>query len=1144
MKCPDCQNPVANDDMTCQVCGCSRGLTCWSCSAINRSHSNFCHNCGQALNPSRDASSTIGWSSGRLPALASSSPISQDGSGNASERKLVTVLFSDLSGYSTLCERIDPEDVREMMNSVFKEIVGIIVRYGGYIDRIIGDEVLAVFGIPRVHEDDPIRAIRSAMDIHHAVAGMTGRFHSQLEKPLAMHSGIASGLVVTGKTDLKSGRHGITGDTVNRASTLTRLARSGEILVGPGTWSAASGFFVFEERQTGAGEKEVGLAATYRVLSKVEKPQKIRRVSGLRAHLVGRGNQMAHLHQRLDAVVRGRGACVLLEGNAGTGKSRLIVEFKKSLAQRNVQWLQGNAYDYFQGVPYFPLIDLLKRAVDVRDDDSEDVIRRKLGDELKNRYGEEETIAVILERLFTLSGDRASTITPESWKIKLKQALTRMIDKQSQIAPTIICIEDLHWADPSTVDLMRHLLNDADLPVFFLISYRPGHLAFNRSQVINPYYEGQTIKLSDLSPEEGEEMTQSLLQSDRLPDRLLTFIAERLGGNPFFLEELINALVDSGALKKKANDWQIVGDISEIAFSSSISSVITARLDRLGASTKRIVQEASVIGRYFSPAILKQISPDPEQVDESLTVLKALGLILDSENSGEAVCLFKHALVQEVAYNSLLKRQRKDLHERIGLVLETQSPDRMDALCETLAYHFSNGHSLQKAINYLRRSGRKGFKKFAIVESHNYFEKAYRLLSDKERLADDASRRTVELLLEWFFVFNMRGLYKEVLNLLKRHESVAMNDVDLHLKGMYLACLGWAYQRREQLDTSRHCLLEALSIGEAIHNYKVIAYSCACLIWTCTDLGRLDEALAFAAKAEEATHVFEAEDPSWSFEMDQDLVRFVLTGTAIAHWFKGDCRQCRRLGDRLLAFGEKAGDVNSISEGHLAHGMACFASGDYQAAIDTCLIAIDRSADPLYSFNARFLMAYAHLSLGEIAQAEKNLNEILAFCQSSGYEYIGTSANALSSVVAVANGAIGPGIRAIDRHVRQYMAEGKTYHAQTFHYTLGSIYLKILLREGDLNITAVLKNLPFFIAHLPSAASRAEYHFQTAIRMAGEINALGIKGQASLDLARLYLCKGKKDRATPLIQESIMLFEELGADRHLERAHDVLRGLE
>ncbi len=372
------------------------------------------------------------------------------------------------------------------MTLAFKEIVGIIIRYEGYIDRIIGDEVLAVFGIPRTHEDDPVRAIRAAMDIHSTVAMMTGRFKGSLEKPLAMHSGIATDLVVTGKTDLRTGRHGITGEPVNRASLLTRLAISGESLVGTRTMYSTSGFFFFEKREFKSSQGAADAIEAYRVLNRVKKPDKIRRVYGLRARLIGRNEEMQCLLARLSAVARGRGTCVWLAGGAGTGKSRLIAEFFNAAARRNVRWLQGNAYAYTQNVPYFPLIDLLGRDVDVRDEDSQAVVRQKRVDELKPICGEVQGIFPIIERLFMLSDASAPNISPESWKIKLKQTLVRMIDIQSCNGQTIICFEDLHWADPSMVDLLRTLLNEVNLPVFFLISYRPGHLVFNPGQITNP----------------------------------------------------------------------------------------------------------------------------------------------------------------------------------------------------------------------------------------------------------------------------------------------------------------------------------------------------------------------------------------------------------------------------------------------------------------------------------------------------------------------------------------------------------------------------------------------------------------------------------------------------------------------------------
>lgn len=378
--------------------------------------------------------------------------------------------------------------------------------------------------------------------------------------------------------------------------------------------------------------------------------------------------------------------------------------------------------------------------------------------------------------------------------------------------------------------------------------------------------------------------------------------------------------------------------------------------------------------------------------------------------------------------------------------MESQIHNRIDAFCETLVFHFSNGHSLEKAVNYLRQSGRKGVKKYAVIESHNYYEKAYLILMGRERADGNTLHQTLELLLEWFYVFHLRGLYRDVLILLKQHESAAMASNDLHLKAMYLICLGCACQKRDRLNWSRRYLLEALDLGTQLKNYKVIAHACAHLIWTCTDMGRFDEALTFSAKSEKASRLFESEDPSWSFEMDQELVRFILTGTAIAHMFRGDSRQCYKQSDRLLAYGKRAGDLNSISEGYLTHGMGSFVAGDFRSAIEKCRMAIDSSVNPFFTCNARFNMAYAYLSMGAYAQAEKNFNAVVSFCQSSGYEFIGTTAEALLCVIAVAKGNISAGVTALNRYALKFMAQGKNYHAQTSHYLLCSIFLNMVLR--------------------------------------------------------------------------------------------------
>jgi class 3 adenylate cyclase/tetratricopeptide (TPR) repeat protein len=1141
MKCPECFSLLNTDVAACNRCGCRLGPVCNFCKSISGPLSKFCSECGRSLTPaSKFASASAQPCHSRVAALNPPHPPLWESPAIDSEQKPVSVLFSDLCGYSSLCERLDPEDVREMMNRVFKVVADIILHYQGTIHRIIGDEVLALFGIPHVHEDDPVRAIRSALDIHHAVTAMSEQFKERLEGPLAMHSGISTGWVVAGKIDPVGNRYGIVGDAVNRASLLTRMAQSDEILVGACTMPSTSGIFQFENRSDQRGRGHADKIDAYRVVTIEKIPDTIHRVKGLHSRMVGREAEMKTLRQALAAVSRGRGACVLIEGDFGTGKSRLITEFKNALKAADVQWLQGVAYAYTQAVPYSPLIDLLGRAMDVRAGDSPAMVHRKLSEQLSPLNDEKETIADMLGRLSEPSRGWVADVPPKRWKVSLRRGLIQLCVNRSRKGVTVLCIEDLQWADPSTVDILRLAINETDLPVLILLSYRSGSVVVNHQQITNPYYRRRCLLLEDLSAENCELMVKSLLRTEQLPRQLLTFIGEHQGGNPFLLEEVINALIGSKTLKQNDGAWQIEGTLDRRAFSTRVFAVIAAKLDRLGDAAKCIVQEASVIGRRFSPVVLKRTTSEPEIVDGSIAILKSLGLIVDDSQPEEKYYLFKHALIQEVIYNSLMKQQRLSLHEKIARVMEHHYADRIDTIYATLAYHFSRGHSLPKAVRYLIRAGRMGLRKETVLEAHNRFNEAYQILTNRLPHSEGTAGRIVRLLLEWFSAFNLRGRYRDALALLRRHESDARDDGDLCLKGMYFACLGWVYERRGHLTISRRYLLHALSIGQRIENHRVIAYACAGLTWTCTDMGRFEEALSFAEQAETASHRLETKAPSWAFTMDPNMERFILTGKAVVHWFKGDCRQCRELGHRLLAHGENAGDVNSISAGHLVHGMGCFASGDYRRAIRKFLQAVDRSANPPSAANARFMLAYTHLSLGEIQQADRLFRQIVPFCSVSGYEYIGTSAKALASVVAMAKGSMTSGVKAIVTHADGYLADGKVYYHHAMRYLLGCIYLRMASHEDNMTIGLAVKNLSFFLTRLPLAAKLAENQFNAVIRGADRIDAIGLKALALRDMGRLYRLRKRNGRCVSLIKESMTLFEQVGADRHLRQARALL----
>ena len=369
MKCPECQFENREGVKFCEECGSKFELNCPACKAQIPPGRKFCGECGYNLIPAEDISEKKS-ATESLPYHPSAKKFSSDVAPIKGERKHVTVIFSDLTGYTAMSEKLDPEEVKGITSRIFSEISKIVGKYDGFIEKYAGDAIMAIFGVPKAHEDDPIRAVKAAREIHELVDAMSPDVESNIGQPISMHKGINTGLVVTGEVDLERGTHGIAGDTINVASRLSHLAKPGEILIDTDTCLQAEGYFTCEflEATTVKGKAEP--IQVHKVLSQREKPITIRRLSGLRADLIGRKAELAQLQEAVERLKEGRRSIIAICGDAGTGKSRLVEEFKASLDLSKIRWREGHSYSYSQNIPYFPIIDLMNRAWKIKEDDS------------------------------------------------------------------------------------------------------------------------------------------------------------------------------------------------------------------------------------------------------------------------------------------------------------------------------------------------------------------------------------------------------------------------------------------------------------------------------------------------------------------------------------------------------------------------------------------------------------------------------------------------------------------------------------------------------------------------------------------------------------------------------------------------------
>ena len=1107
MNCPKCQAENLDERKFCRECGAILLTICPICGYANYPDDKFCGRCGKKLSEELETGK-------RIPEIDN-------------ERKYVTVLFSDLSGYTTMFESLDPEEVREIMSLIFGEIAQVVTKYKGFIEKFIGDAVMALFGVPKTNEDDPIRAIHAAREIHDRVESISHDLEGMIGRPLSMHTGINTGLVVTGKVDMERGIHGISGDTINLASRLSIIAKAGEILVSSDIYRQAEGHFAFKMQDRTEIKGKAEAIQFYKVLSAKERPIKIHRLSGLRADLIGRKVEMERLGEAVKQLREGKGTVFSIYGDAGTGKSRLVEEFKATLDLKEIQWQEGHAYAYSQNIPYFPLINLLKGAFQIEEGDSQEKVREKIESGVEYLIGKKENVIHYTGSLFSLSHPEVEEVSPEFWKAHLQEAIHAIFLALTQRAPTIIFLDDLHWADPSSTDLLRSLISEFRYHAIFLCVYRPPFSIFTSNLADGMGKMYQEIPLQDLSPSEAQDMLQSLLKTEAIPVDLRRFVQEKVEGNPFYLEEVINTLIESDTLSHENGTWKLSRPISKLDISSTIHGIISARLDRLEKETKRILQESSVIGRAFLYEILKKITDHKDRLESCIERLKRFDLIRVKSLQPDLEYYFKHVLTQEVTYNSLLKKERQEIHECIGLVIEELFQERLVEFFETLSFHFRKGKSLHKAVDYLMQSGKKSLKRYAVEESHQYYKEAYDILTQNISETEAEKRLLIQLLTTWAPVFYYRGNFKDLEGLLKKHLDLAESLNDKENLGMFYVWLGMSLWGRLRFNDSYQYLRNALLLGEEIGSKRVIGYARAWLPWICVELGLPKEALAHGEKAREMSDYFESDHYPYYQSLDSD---------GYAYWVVGDSKKIRKYGKALLEFGRENSSIRAITWGYYVEGWSNLAAGDFSSAIRCNKMALESSADPFYTQFPKLSLGMSYVSDRQYEKAREPLEDVLRYAQSLGCEILGTASQVFLAVVLIAEGHFHHGMKILEDAQRRFLENNARWRYCFTELILGEIFLAVVRRETPISLSIIARNFAFLVKNVPFASRKAKNHYNKAIESAKEISANGVQGQAYLGLGHLYISEGKKDKAMECISSAIQLFELCGAEPFLKRA--------
>lgn len=827
MSCPNCQTDNLDNARFCIACGKPLPRVCPNCGALNPPEARFCNQCGTPLDsplvpasPAASASPPLAVQGKKTIYRATTSPSlsvegtidSQRATSHATpedqqplaveeaqehgeERRVVTVLFADLTSSTSLADTMDPEDVRALLGGFFTTISREIHRHGGTVEKYIGDAVMAVFGLPLAHEDDPVRAVRAALDMQSALCDFNAErlAVNPAAVELQMRIGINSGEVVAASGAADGRDFLVTGDPVNVAARLQQSAAPGAILVGPRTYRGTTGSVIYRALPPMSLRGKSRPVRVWEALTTVDQGvapmPRPRGVQGLRAPLIGRSVELNLLRTFYTRVAgERRPHLVTLIGVPGVGKTRLAHEFVNELtditgAVEAPRVLEGRCPQYGEAITYWPLAEMLRSLCDFTALDAPEAARAKLLDcvcdilHAAERSEDPEVLAAYLGHTIGIeSAERRQVLLPSDAQ-QLQDGLMRswriFFEALAMERPLLVLVDDIHWADGVLLDLFEYIIaRTSGVPLLLLcaarqelLERRPGWGGGKRNYVI--------IGLEALSAVETDQLVRSLLSGDEMPEQLRHGISRKAEGNPFYVEEIIRMLVDRGILVsagtrpaswRVAPEWEGSEELEDPAIPDTVQGVLAARLDLLSPSERDVLQHASVIGRYFWPTILRGLHPHVgNSLDDVLTTLQEKDLITKSDRqeasvapAGEALYSFTHALTRDVTYGTIPRTRRAREHERVAEWLEQLARGREAEFADLIAQHYREYYVQanlavsptntrrqlvrDKVVRYLTLAGDQAATRHAAGKAERYYTNALAML-EEDAFAGDVPRR-------------------------------------------------------------------------------------------------------------------------------------------------------------------------------------------------------------------------------------------------------------------------------------------------------------------------------------------------------------------------------------------------------------------
>jgi class 3 adenylate cyclase/tetratricopeptide (TPR) repeat protein len=1114
MECPRCHHANADGARFCGECGASLLLDapCASCGQANPAGQEFCNGCGQRLGESAGAAERAprAYTPPHLAEKILTSRAALEG-----ERKQVTVLFADVKGSMDLAEKLDPEVWHAVMDRFFQLLADGVHRFEGTVNQYMGDGIMALFGAPVAHEDHARRACYAALHLADELRRYATELRLRQGLSFSVRMGLNSGEVVVGKIgdDLRMDYTAL-GHTVGLAARMEQLAEPGKVFLTEQTARLVAGFFTLRD----LGESAVkGVAAPLRVyelegVGSLRTRLDVARARGF-SRFVGRTEEMASLEAALGRAVAGTGQIIGVVAEAGVGKSRLCHEFTERARAQGIAVYDAHCVAHGKMIPFFPILELLRGYFGITDQDGDEAARRKVAGTLLLLDPElTDGLPLLLEFLGVPDPERpVPRMDPEARQRQLFQLIRRLVHARSRREPAVLLIDDLHWIDGASEAFVETVIEAlSGTRTLFLVNFRP---EYHAGWTQKSYY--QQLPLRPLGPEAIAELLASLLGTDPSLAALVERVRERTRGNPFFIEEVVQSLLEAGTLQGARGSYCLARPVAEVAIPATVQAVLAARIDRLPEREKQVLQTAAVIGKEFSEPILQAVVElPPSELAAALRALVAAEFLYEAALFPQAEYAFRHPLTQEVAYRSQLAERRARVHAAVARAIAAQYPERLDERAALLAQHWeAAGEKLEAARWHARAASWSGTSDPTQALRHwrKVRELADALPESAETVALGLTARSFSLIYGWRLGIS----HEEAEAVFSEAEWMASKAGDIGSRAILLSAYGivrglnegdvreYARLARQAFALAEESGDPALCVGAAPTAFGLM----------CT--GEYREGVAIYDRAIELADGDVTVGAGVLFACPYALCH-ALKGLHLVEL--GELEEARRLLEQGRKIAREQGDIEVVGWSHQWSTWLAYFQGEPEAALGHAQQALEiaeRIGGSMSRAYAWFTLGWAERMRGEWRQAIKALERSLAIARESRTQ----AERDVSRLALLGESYLGLGD--LER-ARALVAEGLAIAQARGH------------RSGETHTSLALARVLLGSAG-PAARAEIEAALARALELARDTGAKAFEPLVHVERAELARQSGDEEGRARELREAHRLFTAMGAAGHAAR---------